>query len=116
MHTCDVLHHRLFKHDAATGFYYYTETELTLSCTFRACWEAHGRLVVRGFPTTDPFEEKHPDDGTLYMWPLLGRNRFELSPYAGKAMSNAREGHVRGDWHTTAHPQRGGLPGPATPD
>jgi uncharacterized repeat protein (TIGR01451 family) len=62
------------------GGNFYRETGHTLGGEFKAYWEGHGGLATYGFPISEPFEEKNPDDGKVYTVQYFERNRMELHP------------------------------------
>jgi hypothetical protein len=66
------------------GVTYFAATGHTLGGTFKAYWEAHGGLALYGYPISEPFPERNPDDGQTYTVQYFERNRFEAHPeYAG---------------------------------
>jgi hypothetical protein len=67
-----------------TGVTYFPETGHTLEGKFKEYWERNGGLFVYGYPISQMFEERNPDDGKTYIVQYFERNRFELHPeYAG---------------------------------
>ena len=59
---------------------WFPETGHTLRGRFRARWEATGGLAVYGFPVSEEFEERNPDDNRTYVVQYFERNRFEHHP------------------------------------
>ncbi len=59
---------------------YFEGTGHSLGGVFRKYWEAHGGLPIYGYPLTEPYQEKNPDDGKIYFVQYFERNRFELHP------------------------------------
>ena len=59
---------------------WFPETGHTLRGRFRAHWEATGGLPVYGYPISEEFEERNPDDGQTYTVQYFERARFEWHP------------------------------------
>jgi len=59
---------------------YYPQTGHTLGGTFYTYWKAHGGLPIFGYPISEEFQEKNPDDGKTYTVQYFERNRFEYHP------------------------------------
>ena len=52
----------------------------SLRFSFRAHWEATGGLAVYGYPISEEFQERNPDDGQTYTVQYFERARFEYHP------------------------------------
>ncbi len=59
---------------------YFPETGHTLAGAFRTHWRAHGGLPVFGFPLSEPFVERNPQDGQDYEVQYFERARLEFHP------------------------------------
>lgn len=59
---------------------YFDVTGHTLRLGFKQYWEAHGGLAVYGYPISEEFAERNPDDGTTYTVQYFERARFEFHP------------------------------------
>jgi hypothetical protein len=59
---------------------FYPQTGHTLGGTFYTYWKAHGGLPIFGYPISEEFQEKNPDDGKTYTVQYFERNRFEYHP------------------------------------
>ena len=57
-------------------------TEHRLCFAFRDFWQSHGGLEIFGFPLSEEFSERNPDDGALYTVQYFERARFEWHPDA----------------------------------
>ncbi len=68
------------KADPAKESRYIAETKHNLAGAFRTYWEANGGSERFGFPITESFQEKNPDDGKRYTMQYFERARFELHP------------------------------------
>jgi hypothetical protein len=64
----------------AEGVRYFAPTGHTLSGAFLDYWQAKGGLAIYGYPISETFEERNPDDGKIYRVQYFERNRFELHP------------------------------------
>ncbi len=62
------------------GATYFPETGHNLYGAFRDYWNASGGLPVFGFPLTEEFQERNPDDGQVYTVQYFERQRFEYHP------------------------------------
>jgi len=60
--------------------YYFPETNHTLGGVFFQYWKTYGGLPIFGFPISEEFQEKNPDDGKTYTVQYFERNRFEHHP------------------------------------
>ena len=56
---------------------YYSETQHNLCGDFRDYWNNFGGLAVFGFPISEEFAERNPDDGKIYTVQYFERGRFE---------------------------------------
>ena len=65
--------------DTATKVYF-APTGHTLGGTFYTYWKTHGGLAIFGYPISEEFQEKNPDDGKTYTVQYFERNRFEYHP------------------------------------
>lgn len=64
--------------------FYFPETSHTLRGAFYKYWKTYGGLAVFGYPLSEEFSEKNPDDGKLYTVQYFERNRFEYhAEFAG---------------------------------
>jgi len=64
---------------------WFRETQHTLrndptTGPFKSYWEQYGGLLVFGYPTSEPFQEKNADTGETYWVQYFERNRFEHHP------------------------------------
>lgn len=59
---------------------YFSETGHSLSGGFKTYWDTHGGLAIFGFPISEEFAERNPDDGKVYTVQYFERNRFEYHP------------------------------------
>ncbi len=59
---------------------YFAATGHTLGGTFYTYWKTHGGLPIFGYPISEEFLEKNPDDGKTYTVQYFERNRFEYHP------------------------------------
>lgn len=64
---------------------WFRETQHTLrndatTGPFKSFWEQYGGLLVFGYPTSEPFQEKNADTGETYWVQYFERNRFEHHP------------------------------------
>ncbi len=59
---------------------YFTQTSHTLGGSFFTYWKTHGGLPIFGYPISEEFLEKNPDDGKTYTVQYFERNRFEYHP------------------------------------
>lgn len=59
---------------------YFRETGHTLRGEFLNYWRTYGGLAQFGFPVTEEFVERNPDDGKDYMVQYFERARFEYHP------------------------------------
>jgi hypothetical protein len=62
------------------GAMYFKETQHTLANGFRLFWQANGGLPIYGYPISQEFTEKNPDDGNTYTVQYFERARFEWHP------------------------------------
>ncbi|GAC1527693.1 MAG: hypothetical protein NVS2B16_35630 [Chloroflexota bacterium] len=62
------------------GELFIPQTGHTLRNSFRRYWEANGGLAIFGYPISNEFEERNPDDGQIYSVQYFERNRFEYHP------------------------------------
>jgi hypothetical protein len=63
-----------------SDLYYFPETNHTLSGAFFKYWKTYGGLPIFGYPISQEFQEKNPDDGKTYTVQYFERNRFEYHP------------------------------------
>jgi hypothetical protein len=59
---------------------FFPQTMHNLSGGFRAYWQKFGDLSVFGFPISEEFKEKNPDNGKTYTVQYFERARFEWHP------------------------------------
>jgi hypothetical protein len=59
---------------------YFPETRHTLIGAFHRFWKENGGLRVFGYPVSEEFTERNPDDGKTYTVQYFERNRFEWHP------------------------------------
>jgi hypothetical protein len=59
---------------------YFPQTGHRLDGAFLRYWNQYGGLPIFGFPISEPFEERNPDDGKMYIVQYFERNRFEYHP------------------------------------
>jgi hypothetical protein len=59
---------------------WYVETGHRLCWGFRGYWQANGALEIFGFPISEEFTERNPQDGKLYTVQYFERARFEYHP------------------------------------
>ena len=59
---------------------YFTQTGHNLGNAFREYWHAQGGLLRFGYPLTEEFVERSPDDGRDYTVQYFERARFEWHP------------------------------------
>lgn len=64
------------------GCDFFPQTSHNLSGGFRDYWKTFGGLAISGFPLTEEFQEKNPDDGKTYTVRYFERARFEWHPGA----------------------------------
>ena len=62
------------------GERYFAETGHAIRNSFKAAWERAGGLATFGYPISDEFLERNPEDGQLYVVQYFERNRFEYHP------------------------------------
>jgi hypothetical protein len=62
------------------GALYFPETKHTVSNSFRLYWQANGGLPIFGYPLSQEFTERNPDDGNTYTVQYFERTRFEWHP------------------------------------
>ncbi len=62
------------------GAMWFRETQHTLAQGFRLYWQANGGLPLYGFPISQEFSERNPDDGKMYSVQYFERARFEWHP------------------------------------
>jgi len=62
------------------GAMFFPETKHTISNSFRLYWQANGGLPIYGYPLSQEFTEKNPDDGNSYTVQYFERARFEWHP------------------------------------
>jgi spore germination protein len=62
------------------GVDFYPETGHTLRGKFKDYWYTNGGLWLFGYPISEQFEERNPDDGKTYVVQYFERNRFEYHP------------------------------------
>lgn len=67
-----------FKNTAST--IYVPQTRHSLGGAFYKYWQAHGGLPIFGYPISEEFLEKNPDDGKTYTVQYFERNRYEYHP------------------------------------
>jgi glucose/arabinose dehydrogenase len=59
---------------------YFAATGHTLCNGFRTYWATHGGLALYGYPISQEFAERNPQDGQTYTVQYFERNRFEWHP------------------------------------
>ncbi|MBN9393358.1 MAG: polysaccharide deacetylase family protein [Chloroflexi bacterium] len=59
---------------------FFPQTGHTLSHGFLAYWQNNGGLPAFGYPLSEEFQEKNPDDGQTYTVQYFERARFEYHP------------------------------------
>jgi hypothetical protein len=59
---------------------YFAATGHTLSKGFKTYWEGKGGLEQFGYPLTEEFSERNPEDGKTYIVQWFERARFEYHP------------------------------------
>ena len=59
---------------------FYSETGHRLCNGFLSYWQNHGGLSIYGFPISEEFQQKNPDDGQMYTVQYFERARFEWHP------------------------------------
>lgn len=62
------------------GGYYFSQTQHNLHDGFLDYWLSKGGLAVFGFPISEEFTEKKPEDGYSYTVQYFERSRFEYHP------------------------------------
>lgn len=65
---------------SSTDRWYFPETGYSLGGSFLRYWVNNGGLGIFGYPISDEFAEKNPDDGKTYTVQYFQRNRFEYHP------------------------------------
>ncbi len=79
-----VIENRFFPLGTSTvnsaGVTYFPQTGHTLSGGFRGYWQGRGGLSIFGYPLTEEFLERNPDDGNFYTVQYFERARFEWHP------------------------------------
>jgi hypothetical protein len=60
--------------------WFFPETSHSLGGSFLKYWLNNGGLEIFGFPISEEFQEKNPDDGKTYTVQYFERNRFEYHP------------------------------------
>jgi hypothetical protein len=73
---------------------YHAPTGHNLCGGFRDYWNNYGGLAVYGFPTSEEFAERNPDDGQLYTVQYFERGRFEWHPGAWPERSDVMLGRL----------------------
>ncbi len=73
---------------------YYNETRHNLCGGFRDYWNNFGGLAVYGFPISEEFAERNPDDGKIYTVQYFERGRFEWHPGAWPERSDVMLGRL----------------------
>ena len=74
------------------GARYFEPTGHTLAAPFRARWEAGGGLAAFGYPISEPFAERNPDDGQDYTVQYFERARLEHHPAPAGAAAEVQLG------------------------
>jgi hypothetical protein len=59
---------------------YIEPTKHSLAEPFLTYWRDKGGLEIFGYPISEPFNEKNPDNGKEYLVQYFQRNRFEFHP------------------------------------
>ncbi|NWJ46795.1 MAG: exo-alpha-sialidase [Chloroflexi bacterium] len=59
---------------------YFPQTGHYLAFGFKRYWEQNGGLGLYGYPISEEFSEKNPDDGNFYTVQYFERARFEYHP------------------------------------
>ena len=59
---------------------YFNETGHTLGGAFYRYWKANGGLALFGYPISEEFQERNPDDNKVYTVQYFQRNRMEFHP------------------------------------
>ncbi|HEU5087669.1 MAG TPA: hypothetical protein VFT99_09495, partial [Roseiflexaceae bacterium] len=62
------------------GVLYFEQTGHSLRGAFDAYWRTYGGLAQFGYPITEEFRERNPDDGREYVVQYFERARFEYHP------------------------------------
>ena len=62
------------------GVTYFPATGHTLRLGFKQYWETHGGLALYGYPISEEFAERNPEDGQVYIVQYFERNRLEYHP------------------------------------
>lgn len=62
------------------GHLYFPATGHSLQNGFLAYWQSHGGLPIFGYPISEEFSEKNPDNGNTYTVQYFERARFEYHP------------------------------------
>jgi hypothetical protein len=62
------------------GVLYFNETGHTLRGAFQSYWQTYGGLAQFGYPVTEEYRERNPDDGREYTVQYFERARFEYHP------------------------------------
>jgi photosystem II stability/assembly factor-like uncharacterized protein len=62
------------------GVLYFEQTGHTLQGAFQNYWRTYGGLAQFGYPITQEFRERNPDDGQEYLVQYFERARFEYHP------------------------------------
>ena len=63
-----------------SGYPFFPETGHNLCGGFRDYWNQFGGLAIYGFPISEEFQERNPDDGQVYTVQYFERQRFEWHP------------------------------------
>ncbi|HET7034079.1 MAG TPA: polysaccharide deacetylase family protein [Thermomicrobiaceae bacterium] len=59
---------------------YFSTTGHYLAYGFKSFWQANGGLAIFGYPISEEFSEKNPDNGQIYTVQYFERARFEYHP------------------------------------
>jgi hypothetical protein len=67
---------------ACDGCTFFSEIQHNLCGGFRDYWNNYGSLAVYGYPASEEFTERNPDNGQVYTVQYFERARFEWRPGA----------------------------------
>ncbi len=80
--------------DPRPGALYFPQTGHNLEGIFRSYWESRGGLYVFGYPRTEVFYERNPEDGRVYAVQYFERARFEHHPELAGTPYEVLLGHL----------------------
>lgn len=75
-----------------SGTRFFPETGHNVGGRFLAYWQNTGGLPTFGYPIAEPFEERNPADGQIYLVQYFERARFEYHPELGQAGNDVQLG------------------------